>query len=192
MSSRYRALLVILLLLASIETASAWDGKRKGFVLNAGPGLGLFSLNQSISGLGGGRENKPGLMTDVKIGYAPNEKLFIGYVAESAIMRTTNALGNDATFMQQVNGVGIVAYTQESAPSLFVSASAGLGIFKAFVSGTSPTYGVGAAAGVGYEIQKHLNILGGVLFTHGSETFTGFKLTTQIISARLMISFTGY
>ncbi|MCX6828222.1 MAG: hypothetical protein NT002_02920 [candidate division Zixibacteria bacterium] len=76
----FKAILVLLyLLFAANTTAETFDGKRQGFIIGAGIGFGItrYSSSNEISS---GRGNPSTVIYDLRIGYAPSDKLQLYYV----------------------------------------------------------------------------------------------------------------
>lgn len=81
MAKKYFILFFVGFVLFLVNTnAHAFDGQRKGFLLGIGLGPGFTSFTQEVAvsifgfheSVKSDRENKAGVISDLKIGYAPN------------------------------------------------------------------------------------------------------------------------
>jgi hypothetical protein len=187
------ALLIAMLGLGALQPVDsfAWDGKRKGFILNGGPAIGSLILKQSALGFSG-TENKLAIGTDFRIGYAPNNRTAIVISAETSWYRIVNVLNNRTTFMSQVNGIGIMHWLKPEGPSILFTATVGLGVFDASAAGSEPSYGPGLAFSVGGEVAPHVNIHGGMTFAKTTDRILGVDFDSRNTSFRAIVSFTGY
>src|SRR4030065_1361743 len=77
-------LLVLVLFLFVTSTVWGFNGMRKGFILGGGLGLGMTSYQEELSGYKFDRVNRFAIMTDFKIGYAPNQQWEIYYSDKSS------------------------------------------------------------------------------------------------------------
>ncbi|MBN2829449.1 MAG: hypothetical protein JXR56_03895 [Candidatus Cloacimonetes bacterium] len=188
-----QTVLTILILIVTMTTLFAFDGKKKGFLLGFGVGAAGVSYSQTIEGEGDSitsdTEEKGAFATDFKIGYAPSNNLEIYYTNQVAWFTMHNALDDDTTIVDGVTAVGASYFLSQSPtdptfkPSPFISFGLGLSSWSSMNNDGNAWTGVGYFLGVGYEFSKHnrisLNLFGnnpsieesGVTFTTNSKAF---------------------
>jgi hypothetical protein len=77
MRSRRVMPIAILLCLTSVGGVDAFDGQRKGFVLGAGLGGGVYTFTQSLDMAKSDRVTEGVITTDVRIGGGLNDKFVL-------------------------------------------------------------------------------------------------------------------
>ncbi len=144
MKTRTLLLAMALFMMRTPLTASAFDGERKGFLLNLGAGFGqTFSSSGSY--------NTTGFVTDFKIGGGPSNKVQVYYTNRvlwySYDFTTT-------TFAKGMSAAGVSYFLKPQSPSLFFSGALGLAAINTS-SGRSSDPGFGFTLGVGFELASH-------------------------------------
>lgn len=156
-------LIALAALLLSVR-AQAWDDQRKGFLLGLGIGPGFTSFTQTIQvdGLSAEspREDKMAVITDFKIGYAPDNSWALYYTSKVSWFGMENALGNKVIV---ANGLGAVAasyWLKPLAPSPFLATGFGYSTWLLPFEDERPDtwMGMGLFAGGGYEFSKHASL----------------------------------
>ena len=188
---------VFVVILCATTAAQAFDGERQGFILGAGIGAGLASYTQEVSygsfSETSDRENELGIMSDVKIGYAPNDVTEIYWMSKVSWFGMENALGDDVTIANGIGGLGVTYFFQPTAPSAFVSGGIGFSTWTApFEEGADTWYGVGVSAGAGYEFAPHWYIEGNVCWGNPSIEEYGVNFSTNSLSVKLTLNVIGY
>lgn len=190
--------LALVVSLALGSTAQAFDGQRQGFILGAGIGTGLCSYTQEISGWGlsetSDRETELGIMSDFKIGYAPNDLVQVYWVSKVSWFGMENALGDDVTIATGVAGLGMTYFFQPAAPSAFISGGIGYSSWTApFESDVDAWYGLGLSVGAGYEFSPHWCIEGSMCWGNPStDDEYGLDYETNALSLRVAVNVIGY
>jgi hypothetical protein len=153
-------LLAAVAIVALMNSAMAFDGNRRGFVLGGGAG---FSPNASWQSDAPGEpeDNGAGTGLNVFIGYAWDRANMIGFEANLATYDSDINSGR-ASVYQGFRGISWYHYFGEEGHSFFTVA--GLGLY-AFVYGNcdndndgSNDQGGGVLAGGGYEFIKHWQV----------------------------------
>lgn len=188
----FRSAVIAMLLcsVASIPTDSfAFDGQKKGFILGLGIGPGMDSFTQDITSdfidVESARETKPALITDFKIGYAPNNQLLVYYVSKVAWFGLTNAFDESVTITNGNGGIGVSYFLNSKN---FIAGGLGLSTWNTpFESGSKASTGLGIFVGGGREMSKNWTVEGGIGWGNPKYSEDDVKLTTKAVS--LMVSF---
>lgn len=181
---RYAASVAVAAVLAS--SAHACDGYRKGFTIGGGFGGGVSHITSDFGGIDNeATRGGPGL--DVRIGYAPTDRLNIflggkihicylsdivdrydryfelmngeGYKAVAAIFFSPIALPLiPFTGSHMIMGLGgVTYYLEDEAPAFFFEATFGASIFPDEFEDRTKG-GFGFSVGLGYEFVEHWNV----------------------------------
>jgi len=147
-------------------TASAFDGERKGFMLNIGAGFG-----QTYSAFGA--NNSTGFVTDFKIGGGPSNKVQIYYTNR---VLWYGSEFTSTTFAKGISAAGVSYFLKQQSPSLFFSGALGLGVINSS-SGRSSDPGFGFTLGLGFELAR--NFIWEITFMNASN-YIGSNLMFSI------------
>ena len=187
--------LAVLFILASVNDAHAWDKQRKGFVLGFGGGLALTSIKEEFGGLSG-RENKLGLYTDFRIGYAPENNWMIYYMNKvswfgSKVTFFDGFVGHveDVTVISGITGAGFSYYFNPDSPSPFVTGGVGASSFSFPFEDVGGTTGAAFFVGGGYEFARRWSVEGNLTWGNPSEDDI---IDRSIISVSGTINILGY
>jgi hypothetical protein len=178
--------------------AQAWDGQRKGFLLGFGIGPGLTSFTQEVTTylgtLESPREDKMAVMTDFKIGYAPQNSWGIYYTAKVSWFGMKNALGNDVTIANGLGAVAVSYWFQPQAPSPFISGGFGFSSWSLPFEDNPPDSWMGAGffAGGGYEFSKSVSVEGYLSWGEPKDSESGIEASSNALSFMLTINLLGY
>jgi len=148
---KYGYLLSLFLLIAMFASqAQAFDGDRKGFILNLGAGMGqgklkLSGSNDSLT------EDGTGISSDFKIGAGLSSNAVLYYTSR-VIWWSANGF-NVNTGM---SAVGFSYFFSPQAPAFFLSGSLGIGV--ATVENIDTETGAGFGIGAGFEFTKNWTI----------------------------------
>jgi len=189
--------LAIIVVLAIATNVYAWDGQRKGFVLGFGLGGGYTSFTQTVEFMGisetSDRENKFGLNTDFKIGYAPSNQFLIYWMSNVNWFGLENILGDNVTIANGVGGIGITYYFSPADKSAFIRGGIGGSTWMApFDSDIDTWYGLGVVGGFGYEFAKHWSIEAVVMWNNPSTEELGIDMKTDAFSFAVTLNILGY
>lgn len=201
MGKTFFTILIIFILLFLTVTVSAFDGKRKGFILGGGIGPGFTSFTQELSfwdpffgytKIKSDRENKAALMTDFKIGYAPTDFWEIYYTSKVSWFGLESVSG-DVTIANGLGALGATYYFKPEAPSLFVAGGIGISTWSApFESGSDTWIGFGLFAGAGYEFARHFNVELDLLWGKPGDSEFGIDVSTNALSVRVTVNALAY
>jgi len=175
---KIKALLITLalLLLVAPLTASAFDGDRKGFMLNLGLGFGQGKLSGSSDSVDG-----TGFGTDFKIGAGTSSQLMI-YYTNRVVWYSPD--GASSTWYNGMSAAGVSYFLNPDAPSFFFSGALGIGVISAF-DGLASESGFGFTLGVGYEFAR--NFIGEINYMNA-----GLDNDLSISNIALTISWLAY
>ncbi|MFC2172971.1 hypothetical protein ACFLU6_10130 [Acidobacteriota bacterium] len=140
-----RALLVTaILIVVSLRAVSseAWDGDRKGLVVGVGVGYGYSTFAEF--------DNKSGIFTSFKIGYAPNEHIMLLYHGTQNF-----ASIEDRTAIDAVHGLSFQLYPSKTT-NFFVLGGGGYSYFGI----TDKKFGYGFKGGAGFDFGNFLGVEG--------------------------------
>jgi hypothetical protein len=142
-------------LMALPGESAAFDGNRKGFLLDLGLGGGYQSTSQEWDILGETLETDDslgGLALNFKIGYGFNNRLLLTYTSNGVSGSAKDAAGDSYTSTFSVGGIGLTYFLKDSAPSLFFDTTLGL---SSWDNGEGGLSGGGLSVGAGYEFKKN-------------------------------------
>ena len=149
---------------------SAFDGQRKGFILGGGVGLGYLAGSEYplISAW------SPA--ANFKIGYAPSNTLEISYTNAAAGIYE---IYDDADWFFGVNAFALTKYFEPDKPGFFITG----GIGWAYKIQSENEGGLGLIGGVGYELGRHWNLQGDVVYMNARhEHYVAIRLTLNVLA----------
>ena len=158
-------LLIVLTVTAGL--LNAFDGKRKGFILGWGLGMGKLDITEKYNEVKtDGNMKDYNFATNSKIGWGFNENLEVYYTAKNFWGTHKNREDKKETFATGVSAIGVSYFFNKKAettwkPSLFVSGGAGIaGWQNPFEDKDEEETmaGFGFFGGFGYEFFKHYSI----------------------------------
>ena len=143
-------LLAIACLLVTPRDSGAFDGKRQGFLIGFGGGVGRLTSSR-------GRDlglPATGAQTDLQLGYGVNDRLSVYYSGKQFWHKKNGLFLTDLFPM-----AGVTCRLQPSERSMSLSVGAGGSLIAATRSGEGVA-GAGPAAfvGVGYSVAPHLQL----------------------------------
>ncbi len=155
---------ITMMLVLTVGYLSAFDGKRKGFILGWGLGIGKLDLTEKYDGIKTkGNRKDFNFTTNSKIGWGFNENFELYYTSKNFWGSHLNKAGKKETFVTSLSAFGASYYFKDAAesawkPSVFVSGGAGIaGWQNPFEDDddTETLSGFGVFGGIGYEFAKH-------------------------------------
>jgi hypothetical protein len=187
-------LAMVLGLVSMVQSALAFDGMRKGFLLGGGLGLGVDSFKQEITDgatvLIGDRTNQFSLGTDFKIGAGLSPQTFLYFHNQSAWFSLKNIFDNDVTVQSGVIGIGFTWFTSPEPRSFFITGTAGISYWDLpFESDAEAWTSGGAIVGVGYEFSPHWSVDASLLLGSPEKDEGGLNAKTK--STSLLVTVTG-
>jgi hypothetical protein len=194
--------LVCLSLCLVAGPAQAFDGQRKGFILGVGAGLGHTSFTQEETvdywgyseSVESDREDKAGVMTDFKIGYAWDNYWAVYYTAKVSWFGMENVYGEDVTIANGLEAVALTHLFKPQAPSWFVAGGLGYSTWGLPFEDNPPDtwYGPGLFMGGGYEFSRHWSVEGYLAWGKPNDTEWGVEVSAHTFSIMLTVNVLGY
>jgi hypothetical protein len=197
------SMLIVAVVVASMAvSAFAFDGRREGFILGGGFGLGSTSHTEkheypgySYSTNG---ESKVGFQTNFKIGWGASQQLEIYYTQISSFFSTSSVYIRDVTILDAIGAIGASYSFKPVAPTPFITGGLGMSIWAVPFEDNPPEAwsGFGLYGGVGYEFYKHysaeLDLAYGKPKLSKSYFFGSEEWSTSAFSVRLTINALAY
>jgi len=201
--------LIVITTLLLISNADAFNGKRKGFIIGGGLGPSFSTFKETITihdFFGSGteteesqRENKFGLRTNFKIGYAPSDLLEIYFTVKdswfsSEVYFLGESTAEDVIMASGFWGPGVTYYFKPEAPSYFITGGIGLSTLSLpFESHSEIKFGGGLYAGAGYEFRNHFYVELDLGWGKPSSlALFGIGSSTTVLSVALTINALAY
>lgn len=204
MNSHFLCLIISFTIAVMISTAPdlySFDGKRKGFILGGGIGIGFFSNSfpETVTDLG---LTLPGetmhaeefaFLLDLKIGYAPSNLTAFYFSIRSSQWSETELqywFGDDVfNAVLLFTGFGGTRYFKETEQSLFLSGGVG---YTSLGATDSDDYiqpnGVGVFLGGGYEYSSHWSIEAEVFVSR----LSAGEINFNSVGVRLSFNYLAY
>ncbi len=157
-----------MLILITVHSADAFDGKRKGFVLGGGVGFAPRAA-WSVSSW---KETKSGAAGQVVIGYAWDNSNMIVWDIDPVIFNSDMVLRvrhGSYRVGQVFDGVAWYHYFAPDGHGAFVTTA--LGRYRFFYQSTGDTQGPALQIGLGYEFVRQVQF--GVYFSTGRTSNSG-------------------
>jgi opacity protein-like surface antigen len=180
--------------------AGVRDGKRKGFILGGGIGMGLtsYTYEENHNSVYYRRsssksESKATVLTDVKIGYAPSELVQVYLMSRVAWLSWEGDLTASG-----VHGLGVTYFFEPEAPSWFLTAGLGISTWEKVVlvqlggGGRVTWYGFGLTMGAGYEFAPHSSVEGRVTWGNPNTGSDYFQESLNTLSLGVTVNFRRY
>ena len=164
---------ISVLVLAS--QVAAFDGQRKGFILGGGIGGSYLSYHEPYDF----SLNKAAFATNFKIGYAPSNTFEVFYA------NNTQFFGFESnTWVVGASCIAVTKYMKPEGKGFFLTGGFGWAVFASVNRDAGSESGFGAFFGVGYDIAKHWNIQGDILYTSLADSWytVGFRVTLNVLA----------
>ncbi len=196
-SKRYSIFVILLIAVALSNSAMAFDGKHKGFIIGAAIGPSLTMFSQTASGgesVGSGWKLKPSFATDIKIGSFRNEQMQFFYNFNINLFSMTNAFQEKVTIASGGQYLGVAYYLKPMIPTYYVIGGIGLSYWAApFANEVPPTWqGFGLFGGAGYEFKKHYLLEADLSYGHPSKSQLGTKISANVLTLKISFNILAY
>jgi len=193
MKHRILFITAIIFLTIGAMQASAFDGQRKGFMLNLGIGFGQGALKASAMGTSV-TADAMGFATDFKIGAGTSNQFQIYYTNRALWFSPEIGEGENKISGNLYNGMsaaGVTYFLEPQAPSVFFSGALGIGVTND-QDADYPMDGFGFTAGVGFEFTR--NFVAELTYMHagvsGDHDIDG--VDTSISNLMIAVSWLAY
>lgn len=159
----------------------AQNGMRKGFILGIGVGPGFIKYRGEYENFGlisiGEEKSRLTVMSDFKIGYAPNDNLAIYWMSKVSWFNRETSFDKELT-ISGVAGLGASYYLNSEFPSLYFNGGVGYSTWGTldFPQGNSTYLGLGFVIGAGYEFAKHFSVEGNISWGRPNEDFFSYNV----------------
>jgi hypothetical protein len=182
-----------------ITNLFAFDGKRKGFILGFGVGTSTLTYKQRVetnTGIFTSPEIKESpIVTDFKIGYAPDNSLELYYSSKVAWFSMINAYEDKVSVTDGVGTISASFFFLSDSNSNVWSASPFFSFGFGFSSWSTPELqdspswiGIGFFAGGGYEFAKHFRAELNFFMNNPSHSEGGIQASTDSSAIMLTIN----
>lgn len=206
----FRKLVLCLLLasftLALVSPASAFDGKRKGFMLGFGIGGGLSSYTQKITQkfeIGSyetyeisesfPRQNDFAFRTDFRIGFGLSENVQLYWMSKVNWFGRKSTFTHNETVASGVGGLGVTYLLKPVDPSPYLVGGFGFSSWSLpFESGSDAWYGFGLTVGAGYQFANHLALEGSLIWGEPSSTERGTKISSNAVGIGVTVNYIAF
>jgi hypothetical protein len=196
-------LMVLSIIVVSASGTYAFDKERKGFILGMGLGPGFSSYTKITDSLGtqiySDKQNKIGVFTDFKLGYAPNDHLMIYWMSKVAwsgrtdtLQQDTSSREEDITVATGIGGLGVTYFFNAKSPSLFVTVGAGFTGWSYPFEDRDFWTGIGVTGGVGWEFRPNWVLEASFLWGKPKYENGPYDYSVDILAAGLTFSVIGY
>lgn len=195
---RLFAMFVALTALFLSLRAQAWDDQRKGFLLGFGIGPGFTSFTQTLEAGGlsaeSPREDKMAVMTDFKIGYAPDNSWALYYNSKVSWFGMKNVFSNNVTVANGLGAVAVSYWLKPGAPSPFLATGFGYSTWSLPFEDERPDtwMGMGLFAGGGWEFSKHASLEAYLCWGKPEDQEFGIEVSADALSLMITINYLGY
>lgn len=173
--------LIAALLTSTADFAHAFDGNRKGFVLNLGAGLGQGKLKLS-DGSDSLSDDGTGFSTVFKIGAGLSEQAVL-YYTNRVVWWSVEGISINTG----MSAAGFSYFFQPQAPAFFLTGALGIGVAK--VEDFDADTGFGFGIGAGFEFARNWTVEVQYLHAKVAEEL-GLSLTASNLA--LTISWFAY
>ena len=170
---------------------------RKGFVIGLGLGPGYTTYKFDVAGYGSTKsQDKFGVSSDFKIGYAPSDQVIICWMSKVAwyseeMMDYSYYYGittKDITVANGVGAVGVCYFFRPWAPSPYIFGGLGYSSFSTPFDNYKSSTGFGLTLGGGIEFARHWCIEGSLVYGNPSDAGVTMKST----SLKVTLNWLGY
>jgi hypothetical protein len=140
------------------------------------------------------REDKVGVITDFKIGYAPDNSWAIYYTSKVSWFGIENALGNNVTIANGMGAAAVSYWFKPQAPSPFVAGGLGFSTWSLPFEDNPPDtwIGPGLFAGGGYEFSRHVSVEGYLSWGKPKDKMWGIEVSSNALSVMVLLNVLGY
>lgn len=178
-------------------SAGAFDGQRKGFMMDFGLGGGITSFTQTLESVFGksesDRENKGGLLTNFRIGVGLNEQTEIYWYSTVSWFSLENILGSSVTIANGFAGIGLTQFFQPIAPSPYFFGGLGFSTWSTPFEDTGDSwFGFGMQGGAGIEFSPHWAVEGHLMWGQPKESEGGLEITAKTINFGVTLNYHAY
>jgi len=185
-------LLAVVVTMAAAIPASAFDGKRKGFLLGGGLGLGSYSYTLSIDDLEGPDESTGSLVTNFKIGGGFSEQFLLYYNAHINWF-SQSILDTDLTVASGISGLGFTWFTNPDPKGLFLTGTLGFASWDyPFEDDSDMLTGFGVALGLGYEFAPHWAVDLNLMFGSPERSVLDATLKSEFVGLAVTVTGLAY
>jgi len=181
---------LVLIVLANVQVAYAFDDNRQGFLIGLGVGYHNIDIDFKYNGSNIASQSENGIATSFKIGGGFTNQFLLYYVRNSSWYNAPYYDGfttSDITYTIGLTGIGATYYLSPTSPSVYFLGAIGAGDISApFESGAKPDTGSAFMIGGGYEASKHIQYELTLLTTNiDSQDDSQLKLETSSIQATI-------
>lgn len=190
-------LLTILILNGS--PAQGYDYQREGFLLGAGLGVGQTSYKQELTISGSGTATSPteyqlGIITDFKIGYAPEKTWAVYFTNKVSWFEMINVMDESVIIASGLSALAFQNWFKPKAPSPFITLGIGMSSWGAFFDENfDQTWtGLGIFAGGGYEFSRGWSLEAYWIWGEAKDSVSGISAKSETNTFMFTLNVLGY
>ncbi len=175
---------------------------RKGFVVGLGLGPSYTTYTMTNGSVTSERQNKVGINTDFKIGYAFSNQVMVYWMSKVSWYKEELASRGyydpyryaylmsvkEVTVTNGMGGAAVTYFFKAWAPSPFVFAGLGYSALSTPFDDYDASYGLGLTVGGGFEFVRHFCFEGSLVY--GSPKDAG--ITMNSLSFKITLNWLGY
>lgn len=193
--------LAVLAMLALSTSAQAWDGKRKGFVLGIGIGVGGVTDMQTVDDSDLTRRYAGAGVSNAKIGGAFNDQFLLYFYSLDSWFNTINYEDDSVLVRTDLAGVGASYYLKPEFPSYYLSGALGTvtwndpwdqARYSDEEDGGDVWRGIGIVVGGGYEFYKYFSVEANLKWEAVWGEYDGDPARARTLTLGVTVNVMGY
>jgi hypothetical protein len=192
------SLFLLAILFINASSAQGYDNQREGFLLGAGLGVGQTSYKQELTTFSGTAtsptEYQLGIITDFKIGYAPEKTWAVYFTNKVSWFEMINVMDESVIIASGLSAVAFQNWFKPKAPSGFIALGIGMSSWGAFFKESfSETWtGLGIFAGGGYELSRGWSLEAYWIWGETKDSISGISAKSETNTFMLTLNVLGY
>jgi hypothetical protein len=193
------SLFLLAILILNGSPAQGYDYQRDGFLLGAGLGVGHTSYKQELTISGSGTATSPteyqfGIITDFKIGYAPEKTWAVYFTNKVSWFEMINVMDESVIIASGLSALAFQNWFKPKSPSGFITLGIGMSSWGAFFKESfSETWtGLGIFAGGGYEFSRGWSLEAYWIWGEAKDSISGISAKSETNTFMFTLNVLGY
>jgi hypothetical protein len=190
---------LLAMLILDGSPAQGYDNQRDGFLLGAGLGVGQTSYKQELTISGSGTATSPteyqlGIITDFKIGYAPEKTWAVYFTNKVSWFEMINVMDESVIIASGLSALAFQSWFKPKAPSGFITLGIGMSSWGAFFkeSFNQAWTGLGIFAGGGYELSRGWSLEAYWIWGETKDSVSGMSIKSETNTFMFTLNVLGY